>query len=267
MLSISLGPVSLPTPVLLLLLSVAIGLGVARLVGRDQTQSATDALLLILIGALLFGRVIFLLRFADSYHSLWQMLDFRDRGIDQGATVMAALVLGAVQLRRYPSLKHAIIAGVISAALCFAAGTYWLHSQQQQRVLANITLESLSGYSVALTDLAQAKPVVINIWASWCPPCHREMPHLLQAEQQNPDVRFMLINLQESRTTVLQYLQKHQLNFAHVLLDSRGDVARYYGAQGVPATLFFRADGSLSSAHFGEVSSAVVQQGITKALN
>ncbi|HSG53374.1 MAG TPA: TlpA family protein disulfide reductase, partial [Rheinheimera sp.] len=125
-LSISIGPLSLPTPVLLLLVSVALGLAVARLVGRSQTHSATDALLLILFGALLFGRLIFVLRFADSYHSIWQMLDFRDRGIDPGATVLAALVLSAVQFRRYAELKKAILTGVVSAALCFTAGSFWL---------------------------------------------------------------------------------------------------------------------------------------------
>ena len=267
MLSLSIGPLSLPTAVLLLFISVAVGLAVARLVCRGQQQSATDALLLILFGALAFGRLIFVLRFADSYHSLWQMLDIRDRGIDASATVLAALVLTAVQLRRYAELKKALLSGVASAALCFVSGSFWLHSLQQQHTLADITLVSLSGYQVALPELAQGKPVVMNLWASWCPPCHREMPHLLEAEQQNPKVRFMLINLQENRATVQQYLQQHQLSFGHVLLDTRGDVATRYGAQGVPATLFFRADGSLSSAHFGEVSKAILQQGIAKALN
>ncbi|MDX5406785.1 MAG: TlpA family protein disulfide reductase [Chromatiaceae bacterium] len=264
-LSISIGPLSLPTPVLLLLVSVALGLAVARWVGRGQTPTATDALLLIVLGALLVGRIIFVLRFADSYHTIWQMLDFRDRGIDPGAAVLAALVLSAVQFRRYATLKKAMLSGIVSTAVCFSAGSFWLHSQQQQQVLANITLETLSGYPVALPDLAQGKPVVMNIWASWCPPCHREMPHLLAAEQLHPDVRFMLINLQENRATVQEYLRKHQLHFGHVLLDTRGDVASYYGAQGVPATLFFNADGTLSSAHFGEVSKAILQQGIAGA--
>lgn len=264
-LSISIGPLSLPTPVVLLLISVALGLGVARLVGRSQTQSATDALLLILFGALLFGRVIFVMRFADSYQSVWQMLDFRDRGIDPGATVLAALVLSIVQFRRYAGLKKAILSGAISAALCFSAGSFWLHSQQQQQVLANITLETLSGYQVALPEMAQGKPVVLNIWASWCPPCHREMPLLLQMQQQNAEISVMMVNLQENRDTVAQYLRQHQLSFNQVLLDTRGDIASYYGAQGVPATLFFNADGSLSSAHFGELSQAILQQGISSA--
>jgi len=52
------------------------------------------------------------------------------------------------------------------------------------------------------------------------------------------------------------------LTLRPVLLDTRGGVARYYGAQGVPATLFSRADGHLSKVHFGELSQAVLQQGI-----
>ncbi|MBU1556636.1 MAG: TlpA family protein disulfide reductase [Gammaproteobacteria bacterium] len=170
-----------------------------------------------------------------------------------------------VQLKRYPQFKKAVLAGVAVTAASFAFGSGWLYAQQHQQVLADIKLESLSGYQVALPQLAQGKPVVMNIWASWCPPCHREMPALLDAEQQNPNISFMLINLQESRARVQQYLRQHQLSFKHVLLDSHGDVASFYGAQGVPATLFFSADGKLASVHFGELSHAILQQGITKA--
>lgn len=264
MLSIAIGPFSLPVPVLLLLTSVLLGLGAAGAVCRGKQQSATDALLLILLGALLIGRVAFVLRFADSYSNVWQMLDIRDRGIDPIATLVAVVVISALQLYRHAALKTAIVTGVATALLCYTAGNFWLKQQQQQQLLADIRLESLSGYSVALPELAQGKPVVINIWASWCPPCRREMPHLVQAEQQYPQIRFMLINLQESRTTVQQYLHQHQLGFSHVLLDIQGQVSRYYGAKGVPATLFFHADGRLSSVHFGEVSQAVLQHEISK---
>ncbi|MBZ9610502.1 TlpA family protein disulfide reductase [Rheinheimera maricola] len=265
MLSISLGPLSLPTAVLVLLLSVACGLFVARIVARRSSNSATDPLLLVLLGALLFGRLIFVVRFADSYASFWQMLDFRDRGVDIAATVLAALVLLMLQFKRHPTIKRAMAAGAISTALSFSLGSAWLHAQQQQQVLADISLETLSGYSAALPQLAQGKPVVMNIWASWCPPCHREMPVLLKAQQQYADISIIMVNLQENRATVKQYLRQHQLAFNNVLLDYRGDVASYYGAQGVPATLFFAADGKLSAAHFGELSNAVLLQGIAKA--
>lgn len=265
MLSVSLGPLSLPTAVLVLLLSVVCGLIVARIVARRSSNSATDPLLLVLLGALLFGRLIFVIRFADSYASLWQMLDFRDRGIDIAATVVAALVLLMLQFKRHPALKRAMAAGAISTVLSFSFGSWWLHSQQQQQALADITLESLSGYSAALPQLAQGKPVVLNLWASWCPPCHREMPVLLKAQQQYADISVIMVNLQENRDTVQQYLRQHQLAFDNVLLDYRGDIASYYGAQGVPATLFFAADSRLAAAHFGELSAAILQQGMSKA--
>lgn len=264
MLSVSLGPLSLPIAVLVLLLSIVCGLIVARVVAR-RGNSATDPLLLVLLGALLFGRLVFVIRFADSYNSLWQMLDFRDRGIDIAATVVAALVLLMLQFKRHPALKRAMAAGAISTALCFSLGSAWLHAQQQQQVLADITLESVSGYKVVLPELAQGKPVVLNLWASWCLPCHREMPVLLKAQQQYADISVIMVNLQENRATVQQYLRKHQLTFDNVLLDYHGDIASYYGAQGVPATLFFAADGRLAAAHFGELSAAILQQGMNKA--
>lgn len=265
MLSISIGPVSLPTIVLVLLASVVCGLLAAKLLTRSAAGSVTDPLLLVLFAALLFGRLVFVLRFADSYQSLWKMLDIRDRGIDSSATLMAALALLFIQLKRYPEFKRALVSGFLSCLVCFGLGSAWLYSQQQQHVLADIKLETLSGYQVVLRDMAQGKPVVLNLWASWCPPCHREMPLLLNTAQQNADISVMMVNLQENRDTVAQYLRQHQLSFDQVLLDTRGDVARFYGAQGVPATLFFRADGTLSSAHFGELSRAILQQGIDAA--
>ena len=267
MLSISIGPLSLPIPMLLLFVAVVLGLGVARFVSRGQEQSASDVLLMILVVALLFGRLVFVLRFADSYQTMWQMLDIRDRGIDISTTIMAAMVLLFTQVKRLPELKTALVSGAACTLICYAVGSAWLYSQQQQQVLADIQLETLSGDQAVLADMAQGKPVVLNIWASWCPPCRREMPLLLNTQQQAPDISVIMLNLQESRTTVAKYLRNHQLDFQQVLLDKQGDVARYYGALGVPATLFFRADGSLSSVHFGELSQATLQQGIDTTLN
>ncbi len=265
MLSIALGPLSLPVAVLLLMASVIGGLFVAGVLARRSAGKASDPLLLVLFGALLVGRLVFVIRFADSYSSFWQMLDFRDRGIDTGAAVLAALMLLIVQLKRYALLKTAMFAGAATTAASLLLGSWWLYSQQQHQSLADIQLDSLSGYQVTLTQLAQDKPVVLNLWASWCPPCHREMPVLLSAQQQYADISIIMVNLQENRDTVLQYLRQHQLTFAQMLLDYRGDVASYYGAQGVPATLFFRADGKLADAHFGELSNARLRQGIEKA--
>lgn len=264
MVSLSLGPLSFPLPVLLLLLSLVVGLSMARLYRHSGEPSSTDALLLIFFGAILVGRVVFVLRFFASYDSLWQMLDFRDRGVDPSAALVTALLLLWVQCRRLKALQKPLIAGTASAATCYILGALLLQSQQQQHQLADIRLDTVAGYQVTLPDLARGQPVVINIWASWCPPCRREMPALMRAEQQFPQVRFMLINLQENRETVQQYLREQQLNFQHVLLDPEGKVASHYGVQGVPATLFFSSDGQLNSIHFGELSVAILQQGIKK---
>ena len=72
-------------PPLLLLFSVVVGLIVAALVAKKQHSPVTDQLLTVLLASLVFGRLVFVLRFSQSYDSLWQMLDFRDRGIDAGA--------------------------------------------------------------------------------------------------------------------------------------------------------------------------------------
>ncbi|WP_459655422.1 TlpA family protein disulfide reductase, partial [Achromobacter xylosoxidans] len=65
----------------------------------------------------------------------------------------------------------------------------------------------------------QGKPTVVNLWASWCPPCRREMPAFEQAQAANPDIHFVFLNQGEAASTVRQYLDEHAPSLANALLD------------------------------------------------
>src|SRR5690606_16087788 len=110
----NLGPLALPVPPLLLLFSVVVGLIVAALVAKKQHSPVTDQLLSLLLVSLVFGRIVFVLRFSQSYDSLWQMLDFRDRGFDLPATILAAIVMLMLQLKRYPQQRKALLSGALT---------------------------------------------------------------------------------------------------------------------------------------------------------
>ena len=260
--AVTVGPLAVPLSPLLLLISVLIGLLVAALVGRKNKVSVTDPLLTILLGSLLFGRLVFVVRFADSYKSVWQMLDIRDRGFDLAATLLAAILILVWLLWRRRLQRKPLLAGVLTVALLFGAFSSVLYFGRQQASLPAISFEQLNGDSVNLAALGQGRLTVVHLWATWCPPCRREMPVLQQAEQQYPDVRFVLLNQREHPEIVQQYLQHAGLQFQHLLLDRQGLVATQLGAHGLPVTLYFGADCQLLQSHMGELSAASLAQAL-----
>ncbi|WP_019675279.1 TlpA family protein disulfide reductase [Arsukibacterium perlucidum] len=262
MTAVTVGPLALPLSPLLLLISVLIGLLVAALVARKYKVSVTDPLLTILLGSLLFGRLVFVARFADSYDSIWQMLDIRDRGFDSGATLLAAVLILMWLLWRRRHQRQALLAGVLTVTMLFGAFSSVIYVGQQKAALPAISFQQLNGDSVNLAELGAGRLTVVNLWATWCPPCRREMPVLQQAEQQYSDVRFVLLNQREHPEIVQQYLQQTGLQFNHLLLDRQGEVATQLGAHGLPVTLYFDADGRLLKSHMGELSAASLAQSL-----
>ena len=262
MTAVTVGPLALPLSPLLLLISVLIGLLVAALVGRKYKVSVTDPLLTVLLGSLLFGRLVFVARFADSYDSLWQMLDIRDRGFDIVASLLAAVLILVWLLWRRRQQRQALLAGVLTVTMLFGAFSSVIYVGRQQAALPAISFQQLDGDSVNLAELAAGQLTVVNLWATWCPPCRREMPVLQQAEQQYSDVRFVLLNQREHPEIVQQYLQQTGLQFNHVLLDRQGELATQLGAHGLPVTLYFDTDGRLLKSHMGELSAASLAQSL-----
>jgi thiol-disulfide isomerase/thioredoxin len=262
MTAVNVGPLALPLSPLLLLISVLLGLLVAALVGRKYRVSVTDPLLTILLGSFLFGRLVFVARFANSYDSVWQMLDIRDRGFDITATLLSALMILVWLLWRRQQQRQALLAGVLTIALLFGAFSSVIYVGRQQAVLPELTLQQLNGDSINLAELGRGQLTVVNLWATWCPPCRREMPVLQQAEQDYPTVRFVLLNQREHPEVVQQYLQQTGLAFHYVLLDRQGQLATQLGAHGLPVTLYFGADGQLLNSHMGELSAASLAQSL-----
>jgi thiol-disulfide isomerase/thioredoxin len=262
MTAVVVGPLALPLSPMLLLICVLLGLLVAALVGRKYQVSVTDPLLTMLLGSLLIGRLVFVARFADNYQNVWQMLDIRDRGFDLVATVLAALTILIWLLWRRRQQRQALLAGVLTVAMLFGAFSSVIYLGRQQAVLPELVLQQLNGDSVNLAELGRGQLTVVNLWATWCAPCRREMPVLQQAEQHYPGVRFVLLNQREHPETIHYYLQQAGLQFQHLLLDRQGQLATDLGAYGLPMTLFFSAEGQLLQSHMGELSAASLAQSL-----
>jgi len=128
----------------------------------------------------------------------------------------------------------------------------------------DFTLRSLDGSSVRLSDL-RGKPVVINFWASWCPPCKEEMPAFQKAYERyrSEGVVFLGVDYREDAATVQRFVQQNGYGWTF-LLDSDGQVARSYQVTGVPETYFIDRNGIVRDSQIGPLTPSMLDAKLSK---
>jgi thiol-disulfide isomerase/thioredoxin len=119
-----------------------------------------------------------------------------------------------------------------------------------------VSLTTLSGAPTTLAALAAGKPMVVNLWASWCPPCRREMPVLSAAQQHDSGVTFVFVNQGENALVAANYLATESFVLSNVLLDGGTLLGKVIGSTALPTTLFYDARGRLVDTHLGALSAA-----------
>ena len=110
----------------------------------------------------------------------------------------------------------------------------------------NFSLPGLDGRMVSLTDY-KGKVVLLNIWATWCPPCVEEMPSMekLYQELQGEGFEILAVSIDESGAQdMLPFMKKHKLSFP-ALIDSKGTLKGLYQTTGVPESFIIDKDGIL----------------------
>ena len=127
------------------------------------------------------------------------------------------------------------------------------------------TLTATDGSRVSLASLA-GKPVVVNFWASYCPPCRAEMPLLLKRAGSQSGVQLVLVNEGDSRQAARSFLDALGIH-DRSLLDSDLRVGHDYGATALPTTVFIRADGTLAGRHIGQLDDAVLAAQISNLVS
>jgi peroxiredoxin len=112
-------------------------------------------------------------------------------------------------------------------------------------------LTSLDGRRVSLAD-QRGKVVVLDFWASWCPPCEESLPHLgrIYRDEQQDGVVVFAINVGEERDRVSSYVQMKNIALP-VLLDPEGKVAEQYSVRGIPKTVVIGKDGKVTDVFSG----------------
>ena len=256
MLSMNIGPVALPMGMVSLLVAGVVAAGVGHWVGRRTQTGIVNNLSDMLIAAVLAARIGFVAAWFELYRATpWSMLDIRDGGFMLWPGVVAGLLVALWQGWRHRLLRKPLAAGLAAGALVWGA-FFAATTPTAQPALPAAALSTLAGEPANLTALAGGKPMVVNLWASWCPPCRREMPVLAAAQQHETGVTFVFVNQGEDAATVERYLGAGQLVLDHVLLDPETELGREVGSGSLPTTLFYDAAGRRVDTHLGELSAA-----------
>jgi thiol-disulfide isomerase/thioredoxin len=131
----------------------------------------------------------------------------------------------------------------------------------------NFSLTTLDGETFDLEQhLAEdGRPVVLNLWASWCPPCRAEMPAINTASQRNPDVAFVGVAVQDDPDKAADFADEIEITYTIALDD--GTVEDAYPLMGLPGTFFISADGTIVKRHFGVVTIDSLDDDIAELFN
>ncbi len=124
----------------------------------------------------------------------------------------------------------------------------------------DFTLPALDGGLVTLSDL-QGQPVVLNFWATWCPPCQAEMPELQAAYDAYAAGGLVVlgVNQGEDAATVKAFLDERRLTFP-VALDEQYAASQRYQVNSLPTTFFIDRDGVIREIVIGQMNAALLKQ-------
>ncbi|WP_352420316.1 TlpA disulfide reductase family protein [Proteiniborus sp.] len=105
-------------------------------------------------------------------------------------------------------------------------------------------LEDLEGNKVSLKNYEGEKTVLLNFWASWCPPCREEMPDLNKLYEENKDDDFIVlaVNVGESESAVKNFIEENGYTFP-VLLDETQEVGVTYNTFSIPTSVMIDKEG------------------------
>jgi thiol-disulfide isomerase/thioredoxin len=146
---------------------------------------------------------------------------------------------------------------VAAVALVLAA----CGGRDDHAALPDVTLPGLHDGAAALDVGALKGPAVINLWATWCQPCRKELPAFQQVSAARPDVRFVGVDIAEDAATARDYLAGLGVTFDQYL-DPRGELSDGLGTAVLPVTVVVDAAGRVATEHVGPMSVADLERAI-----
>ncbi|GIN73346.1 thiol:disulfide interchange protein tlpA [Bacillus sp. J14TS2] len=130
----------------------------------------------------------------------------------------------------------------------------------------DIKLKTIEGEEVQLSDY-RGKKVMLNFWATWCPPCRAEMPDM-EKFHQDTDIEILAVNLIESETNqdlekVVDFIDDYELTFP-VLVDKGNEAAILFRISPIPTSYLINSDGTIHNMAFGALNYELMIQEFEK---
>lgn len=176
----------------------------------------------------------------------------------------------ALVRRRQEKIRNGLfLVGALVAVIAFA--WLFLFSTPRQNVvparvgaeIGNFTLSDIHGKVVQLSDY-KGKPVLINAWATWCPPCKAEMPLLNQYYKAHAAQGFVLlaVNAGDSQAQAESFANDYGLTFP-VLLDPGTRLLNQMAINSFPTSILLGKDGKVAAIHSGMFTTESIEAEIT----
>ncbi|WP_422358185.1 prolipoprotein diacylglyceryl transferase family protein [Qipengyuania flava] len=252
---VNLGPLALATDRLLaVVLLIGFLFAMDRILAREG-KDAVPATGLAVIGGLFAARIAYILQHRDAFaYDWWSAFAVWQGGFSAWAGLAVAAAILAFRMRPLPAMGKGLAAVMVFGTVWFATSALL---RPDPRPLPDLPqLARLSGESVTPNDLA-GRPFVVNLWATWCPPCRRELPMLADVAA-NSDIPILLANQGENRQAVADYLLASGISPRSVVLDTQMTLMDVAGNGVLPTTVFVDARGKIVATHVGEISRAAL---------
>lgn len=290
--SFALGPLLVSTPVVGFVVAVVVAIWtssrLAKRAGIDPAWTRATVEGSILAGLIASRAAYAALYWPAYWPALWTILYFWQPGYLPVAGLAGGAVFVLYRLARQPATARLAGLRVVTTGAALGAtlmavilGTMNLASEarvyQAGDTVPNFRLADLNGESVSYSDL-EGKGIVLNFWATWCPPCRREMPLLEAAwgKYGSRNIAIVGVDVDEPTEDVRRFVDTQGFTYPiWVEPESESDVGAadtnemlgWFGSVGLPTTVFIGPDGVIDNVYIGELNRAFLLERITRLLS